>query len=125
MTRSSRGNCKTAKSTPTKMETTKRTTIETTPSNNHSSSRNHFSNSSDKSLLEIQQKGIVRYLEGKISELEGCLLVTQRGNSLLEAKIDCQEQYSRQPWLVKRFRQSCRNPGKRKRYQQRYRYQKY
>ena len=32
MTRSFRGNFKTAKSTPTKMETTKRTTTETTPS---------------------------------------------------------------------------------------------
>ena len=34
MTRSSRSNRKTAKSTPTKMKTTKRTTTETTPSNN-------------------------------------------------------------------------------------------
>ena len=40
------------------------------------------------------------YLEGKISELEGCLFVTQRVISLLEAKIDCQEQYSRRPCLV-------------------------
>ena len=39
-------------------------------------------------------------MEGKISELEGCLFVTQRDNSLLEAKIDCQGQYSRRPYLV-------------------------
>ena len=39
-------------------------------------------------------------MEGKISELEGCLFVTQWVNSLLEAKIDCQEQYSRRPCLV-------------------------
>ena len=103
MTRSSRSNFKTAKSTPTKMETTKGTITETTPSNNRTSSLNHLSNSSDKSPLEKQQKDInylikkVRYLEGKNSELEGRLFVIQRVNSLLEAKIDCQEQYSRCP----------------------------
>ena len=88
------------------METAKRTATETTPSNNHTSSPNHLSNSSDKSLLEKQQKDTnylikkVRYLEGKISELEGCLFVTQQVNSLLEATIDCQQQYSRFSSLV-------------------------
>ena len=58
------------------METTKKTTTETTPSNNHTSP-NQLSNSSDKRILETQQgyrfpDKIVRYLEGKISELEGC-----------------------------------------------------
>ena len=85
--------------------TTKITTTETTPSNNHSSSPNHLGNSSDKSHLEKQQKDTdyliknVRYLEGKISEL-GCLFVTQWVNSLLEAKVDRQKQYSRRPCLV-------------------------
>ena len=104
MTRSSRSTYKTSKSTPTKMETTKKTTTETTSSNNHTSP-NQLSNSSDKRILETQQgyrfpDKIVRYLEGKISELEGCLFVTQRVNSLLEAKIYCQEQYSRRPCLI-------------------------
>ena len=58
MTRSSRSNCKTAKSTPIKIETTKRTASNTTPSNNHTSSPKQFSNSSNKSLLEKQQKDI-------------------------------------------------------------------
>ena len=95
-----------AKSTPTKMETTKRTAAETTPSNNHTSSPNHLSNSNDKSLLVKQQKDIdyvikkVRYLEGKISELKGCLFFTQQVNSLSAAKIDCQEHYSRRPCFV-------------------------
>ena len=76
MTRSSRGNCKTAKSTPTK-----RTTTEISPSNNHSSSPKHLSSSSDKSLLEKEQKDIAylikkaRYLEDKTPKLEGCLLL--------------------------------------------------
>ena len=84
---------------------TKRTTTETIPSNYHTSP-NQLSNSSEKNLFDKHQKNIdylvkkVRYLEGKISELEGCLFVTQRVNSLLEAKIDCQEQYSRRPCLV-------------------------
>ena len=79
MTRSSRGNCETSKLTPTKMNI-KRTTTETTPSNNHISP-NQLSNSSEKNLFDKQQKDIdylvkkIRYLEGKISELEGCLLV--------------------------------------------------
>ena len=104
MTRSSRGNCKTSKLTPSKLNT-KRTTTETAPSNNHTSP-NQLSNSSEKDLFDKQQKDIdylvkrVRYLENKISEPEGCLFVTQRVNSLLEAKIDCQEQYSRRPCLV-------------------------
>ena len=38
-------------------------------------------------------------MEGKISEL-GCLFVTQWVNSLLEAKIDRQKQYSRRPCMV-------------------------
>ena len=42
----------------------------------------------------------VRYLEGKLYELEGCLFVTQRVNSLLEVEMDCQEQYSRRPCLI-------------------------
>ena len=84
---------------------TKRTTTETTPSNNHTSP-NQLSNSSEKNLFDKQHKDIdclvkkVRYLESKISELEGCLFVTQRVNSLLEAKIDCQEQYCRRPCYV-------------------------
>ena len=104
MTRSSRGNCKTSKLTPSKLNT-KSTTTETAPSNNHTSP-NQLSNSSEKDLFDKQQKDIdylvkrVRYLESKISEPEGCLFVTQRVNSLLEAKIDCQEQYSRRPCLV-------------------------
>ena len=72
MTRSCRSNCKTAKSTPYKMETIKKTATETTPSNNnHTFSPNLLCNSSDKSLLEKQQKDIdylikkVKYLEGK------------------------------------------------------------
>ena len=87
------------------METAKRTATETTPSNNHTSSPNHLSNSSDKSLLEKLQKDTnylikkVRYLEGKLSEL-GCLFVTQQVNSFLEATIDCQQQYSRFSSLV-------------------------
>ena len=86
-----RSNCKTAKSTPTKMKTTERTATETTPSNNRTYSPNRLSNSNNKSLLVKQQKDIdylvkkVKYFEGKISELEGCLFVTQRFNSLLEA----------------------------------------
>ena len=102
MTRSSRSTYKTSKSTPTKMKTTKKTTTETTPSNNHTSP-NNLSNGSDKRILETQQDIAVkkvRYLEGKISGLEGCLFVTQRVNSLLEAKIDYQEQYSRRPCLI-------------------------
>ena len=76
------------------METTKKATTETTLSNNHTSPY-QLSNSSDKRILEKQQKDIdllikkVRYSEGKIFELEGCLFVTQQVNSLLEAKIDC------------------------------------
>ena len=88
------------------METTKRTTTETTPSNNNHPSPNQLSNSSEKNLFEKQQKDIdylvkkVRYFEGKISEVESCLFVTQWVNSLLEVKIDCQEQYSRRACLV-------------------------
>ena len=73
-------NSNTSKLTPTKMDT-KRTTTETTPSSNHTSP-NQLSNSSKKNLFDKQHKDIdylvkkVRYLEGKVSELEGCLFVT-------------------------------------------------
>ena len=73
-------NSNTSKLTPTKMDT-KRITTETTPSSNHTSP-NQLSNSSKKNLFDKQHKDIdylvkkVRYLEGKISELEGCLFVT-------------------------------------------------
>ena len=107
MARSSRGNCKTAnKSTPSKIETTCRTMTETTPSSNNNTSLNQVSNSSEEILFGKQHKDIdylltkVKYLEGKISELETCLFVTQWVNSLRKAKIDCQEQYSRRPCLV-------------------------
>ena len=105
MTRLSRGNYKTAKSTPTKTETTKRTTTETTLSNNNHTSPYQLSINSKKKLFEKQQEDIdylvkkVRCLDGKISEL-GCFFVTQQVNSLLEEKIDCQEQYSWLLWLA-------------------------
>ena len=73
-------NSNTSKLTPTKMDT-KRITTETTPSSNHTSP-NQLSNSSKKNLFDKQHKDIdylvkkVRYLEGKIFELEGCLFVT-------------------------------------------------
>ena len=57
-------------------------------------------------ILEEQQKAIaylkrkVELLEGKIFELEGQVHVFQTVNTLLEAKIDDQEQYSRRPFLV-------------------------
>ena len=57
-------------------------------------------------ILEEQQKAIaylkrkVELLEGKIFELEGQVHVFQTVNTLLEAKIDDQEQYSRRPCLV-------------------------
>ena len=69
-------------------------------------SPNHLNNSSknsDKRFLQKQQSNKdylrknVRYLESKISELEGCLFVTQWDQLLLEAKFGCQEQYSRRP----------------------------
>ena len=56
--------------------------------------------------LEEQQKSIdylrkkVELLEGKISELESQIHITQTVNSLLQTKIDNQEQYSRRPCLV-------------------------
>ena len=99
MIRSSRSNCKTAKSTTTKIETTRRTATETTPSSNHTSTPDHLSNSGNKSLLENEQKDI-DYLIKKVRYLEGKITVTQWDNSLLEAKSDCQEQYSRCPCLV-------------------------
>ena len=43
----------------------------------------------------------VRYLEGEISELEGCLFVIQREWQFFAgSEIDYQEQYSRRPCLV-------------------------
>ena len=57
-------------------------------------------------ILEEQQKAIaylkrkVELLEGKIFELEGQIHIAQTVNTLLEAKIDDQEQYSRPLCLV-------------------------
>ena len=56
MTRSSRSTYKTSKSTPTKMDTPKKTTTETTPSSNHTSPY-HLSKSRDKRILETQTEG--------------------------------------------------------------------
>ena len=56
--------------------------------------------------MEEQQKAIVylerklELLEGKISELEGQIHIVQTINTLLEAKIDDQQQYSRSLCLV-------------------------
>ena len=106
MARSSRGNRKTSKLAPTKMDI-KRTTTETTPSNNHTSPK-QLSNSSEKNLFNKQQKDI-DYLVKKVrciwrakslSQKVACLSPSEWVNSLLEAKIDCQEQYSRWPCLV-------------------------
>ena len=57
-------------------------------------------------ILEEQQRAIaylkrkVELLEGKIFQLEGQVHISQTVNTLLEAKIDDQEQYSRRPCLV-------------------------
>ena len=56
--------------------------------------------------MEEQQRAIaylkrkVELLEGKIFQLEGQVHISQTVNTLLEAKIDDQEQYSRRPCLV-------------------------
>ena len=93
MTRSSRSTYKTSKSTPTKMKTTKKPQqrlhhpiITPLLINSVTAVIKNFRDTTEGYGFSDKK---VRYLEGKLSELEGCLFVTQRVNSLLEAEMDC------------------------------------